>query len=295
MKNFLLVLSLLLTFSLHAFEVGLGFDLSNMAFDQDRELSSTSLYDNILNWGLEGYFTHNIDENVGVDFIHDYDPTTRNTFKINFHYAFNYFKVGIGPSLGFLNTTEFSFVKPGLLTSIYFSIPGFIFAEYYSEGTRDFISTGIEGLSNVISQNSDFLQNTTKLSAGFYVTNAICALTIESKTFSEIKADKQFSHTLSKYYFSADIFQKNTPYTLKFDFGYQTVNKFFHAENKSLTVASAYLGVSTSFTIINGLTLEAGIDNGFYTFGLDELLGESSPDYTFRLHAMLIFNSEEWM
>lgn len=295
MKKILVISALLFAFSANAFEIGLGFDLSNMAFDQERALTTTSLYDDILNWGIEGYFTHQIEENVGVDFIYDYDPATRNTFKVNFHYAFNYFKVGIGPSLGFLNTSSYEYVKPGLLTSIYFSIPGFIFAEYYSEGTRDFISTGIEGLSNVISENGDFLQNTTKLSGGFYVENAICSLTIESKTFSEIKNNNQYSHTLSKYYFSTDIFQKNTPYTLKLDFGYQTVNKYFHTENKSLTVASAYLGVSTSFTIINGLTLEAGIDNGFYTFGLDELLGESSPNYSFRLHAMLIFNSDDLM
>ena len=286
---------LFLSTAAFGFDLGGTFRLGNLGFTKDRLQTDTTLtgldFFTLGNMGFSAFASHSPEESSRLEVEYVYDDILRNLFSSLFIYSGNYFSVGVGPFLGFLNAAEANFgslnkILPNVGISSFFRVelPGAVFASLHVDNT-----TG-----NELAKPGDYLQERTVIALGFYVRNAICSLNITNKRFVEREplasapAVLQISDLFAEYAFKVDIFQKNIPYRILLSFGLQELKKAY-AEAASTTTHTLYslvVGTRADIEITDFMSLILDLDSSVYTFGYDELLGaaiaESTLGYLFR-------------
>ncbi len=128
--------------------------------------------------------THGFSERMAIRAGFSRDTVLRNLAYAMVYYNLDYLSMGIGTIQGF-NNTDGATLKPGLASSVQLTFPGVMFARLQFDTS----------LGSVLMETGDYTQNRNELSIGFYVPNAICSLTLQSKKFYELQAARWRSWT----------------------------------------------------------------------------------------------------
>jgi hypothetical protein len=268
-------------------ELNTRFDLGNLGFDPDRDSADATYSGTQYFWGGTVEVTHGFSERMAIRAGFTRDVVLRNLAYAMVYYNLDYLSMGIGTIQGF-NNTGGSVLKPGLASSVQLNFPGVMFARLQFDTS----------LGSVLMETGDYSQNRNELSVGFYVPNAICSLSLQSKKFFEHQSDTlDIVDSLMRYSFDADIFKKNAPYRLLFSLAYQTLQKKFidGLTNPVHTLSSLMVGVQLSIDLTRFLTIMLGADSALLTFGEDQLAGLQNPapgGYLFQARTGFTLNFE---
>lgn len=264
--------------SAFALELGASFNIGNLAFDPNRASTDTSFAGTYFPWGISVDGTAQLADNLRLDSNFTYnDPLLRNIAYATVTYQGNYFSLGAGPLFGFFNSST-SPLNPGLSVVAQIQLPGVVFLSYRGDST----------LAGALVQTGDYLQQSSELSLGYYVPNAIVSLNLLTEKYSMKTSAGNTIDQRTEYSLKADIFQKAIPYRVVLTFGYQTLAKTFVAGSTTTIdqLGSLILGTRLELHPASRLTFIADLDSSIYSFGQKALVGLSNPGplgYLFQL------------
>ena len=264
-------------FPLTSLEVGGNFRIENLSFRWDRAVDKSDFTGLNFPVGFSLNVSHQLEEKLTFKSEYVFDNILKNILTTLFTYRGDFFSFGVGPFLGFINTSQ---ILPRIGIASIFKIewPGVLFAELWLDN-----STG-----NQLINAGDYTQERNNISFGFYVRNAICTLNRLTKNFVQKTATAQIRDTITDYSFKTDIFMKNVPYRINISFGLQNLSKSF-TENDTTTIHSLYsiiVGTEFFINLSDIVTINIDLDSSIYSFGANELLGVSNPGpagYLFRV------------
>jgi hypothetical protein len=261
--------------------------LGNMAFDSKAEYSlsaaSEAFKASYVPFGLisvEGEYSDTI--SFGARIERDPLLLTQVSGVIGFNY--NYVNLEIGPVLGIFNAEDQP-VNPGIAAGIFLQYPGILF------GSLD-ISSTIGSQTNRI---GEYLQSTGKAAVGFWVPNVICSFSVGAQKFTQRVNNYLLTigeRTRSQ--MSFDVYNKNVPYTIRIDLGYQSLKRSYVNEDEagnyteSDELKSVYGGFEGTWRIASPLKLILGLEMPFYTWAEQPL---KKPDSVFfQIHAGAVWS-----
>jgi hypothetical protein len=206
--------------SLGAVEVEVTAGMGNLAFDPNRkkafdeEITQFAGYDFIMG-GLN--VKGDILDKFGYNVRFNRDIILQNTLSGSFLVDLDYVNFEFGPFVGILSTPE-KVMNVGLTGGIGFAYPGIIFLSVKGAST---IGTQFE-------YRGDYSQESGEVVIGFWLPHVIPTASASVKSFT--KLDKNYiliRDECIRYQASAEIFAKNFPLTLRFDFGYETLTRSY--------------------------------------------------------------------
>jgi len=176
-------------------------------------------------------------------------PVLRNRLFANIGIDLSFFKMNVGPFIGLFNTKKEIF-NPGFSAGMSIMFPGIVFIDVNASSS----------LGNALGTTGSYTQKTGELSAGFWVPNVICSLNLQSYSFTiKEKPNLTIDDSLVKYFFRADVFAKNVPFTIKVDIGYGLLSRSYYTQSITGTLPDLELSsdvISDEFKFIY-LGLEA--------------------------------------
>ena len=267
------VLVALAAASVSGLDLGLQTWAGNLGFAADRTSTDTRFPGSRYFWGLSLYGSQPITDNLGFETGFYSDPVLRNISYTLLSYNEKVISVGVGPFFGLFNDRG-TLLKSGISTSVRLGLPGVVFVSFRSDSS----------IGGELVQEGDYLQQRSDISLGFYVLDAICTLSLDTRKFEQKTDVDTVVDTLSIYSFSTDIFQKNVPYRLIIKFSYQSLGRQFITGATTTTLNSLVLGTEVDITMTGSLLLQAGIEGSVYSFGQGTLVG-SSEAFLFRTFA----------
>ena len=264
----------LATANLSALEIGVHGTLGTLDFARDRVSTASSLPGDTYLWGIGVFGTQKISEELTLDIEFHSDPILRNIGSTLLTYRGRFFSMRFGPFFGIRNAPA-TIVQSGLSTTVQLFVPGVVVFGLRSDTS----------LASRLVVPGDYIQEQSELSIGFYVPNAIPTLYARTKRYTWKTATGETVDTLHAYGLQTDVFEKNVPYRVVLDFAYQDASRTFReAEPSTHRHGSLVLGTTVVLDAFDSLRLLFDLESSLYTFGLDELLGETSGDgYLFRL------------
>jgi len=206
------------------------------------------------------------------------DPILRSLVSVLVTYNVGFAQFSAGPFLGAFNSREAP-LKGGLSTSLRLEWPGKIFASFRSDSS----------LGGGLLANGDYIQETTEISAGWYVHNAICSLSMLTKKFYFRESDTlQTLDNLTRYTLDVNVYRKGAPFTLIWTLGYQALSKTWDTGTSATdSLGSVILGARTDWRVSRNVRLTARLETGVYTFGLEDLVGSGPEQEAFLFDAGL--------
>lgn len=269
-----IILLLVLSLPLAAFEIGAYYNVSNLDYRNNRASSATGLPGTEYPMGVRVTGRDELSEGLALDLTYNYDPILRSIAYTRLSYIDDYFAITFGPFFGVLNSTG-NFVQSGISTTVELFLPGIAFARLRSDNS----------LSGRLIVAGDYIQEQSELAIGFYAPNVIPTVYVNSKRYTSKTDAGENVDTLNEYGVRTDIFQKAIPYRVNLNFAYQTAGRqFIETTTTTQTYGSVVLGIRLDLTLFELLTFTADLDSSIYTFGLEDLVGEVSADsFLFRL------------
>ena len=284
MKRAIFSILFIITFLIPAagMEISTLFHISDISFDKTDTAPVSSFSGTYYPWGISIFGSDEISDEMSLKAGVFYDPILRYTTYTLFEYQHSFFKLGVGPFFGLFNTAE-TIMKSGISTSVRVELPGIMFASLRADssiGSR-FIKVG------------DYLQEFNEISVGYYFPNAICSVSLISKSFvTKQEATLEVDDSFTEYAFKVDIFQKNVAFRALLSFAYQTLTRTYLDTDSSLTyenkLNSLILGTNFTFKIADGFELITNLESNVYSFGYNDdtalTLATSFPGvFLFRL------------
>lgn len=229
-------------------------------------------------WGLALSVSDTVGDGLSYRISYETDPVLRNLVSVLLTYNLGFAQFSAGPFLGVLNSRETP-LKGGLSTSLRMEWPGKVFASIRSDSS----------LGGGLLADGDFIQETTDISAGWYVYNAICSLSMMTKKFYYQESDTlQTLDKLTRYTFNVNVYRKGAPLTLIWTLGYQTLSKTWDDGTPATdSLGSVLLGARADWRVSQNLRLTAHLETSVYTFGLEDLTGRGPEVGSFLFHAGL--------
>ena len=149
------------------------------------------------------------------------EPILRNRIFANVGINLNFFNIDVGPFVGIFNTQQQMF-NPGLSIALGLQVPGIIFMNLHA-------SSSLGGALKTIGEN---YQSDGAITAGFYVPYVICSFNLETRSFSHNRESNLLTEdSLTKYFFRADVFTKNVPFTVRIDMGYGMLKRIYYSQS----------------------------------------------------------------
>ena len=259
MKRILSVsLLLLLSLSLFSIEIGFSGTLSNMDFSPDRKETETKVSGTDYLYGLSVFSNADVAEDLTLEAGVFYDPILRYTLSSRLTYRSDYFQFSAGPFFGIFNDWS-TVIKPGIATEILIDVPGFIFTRLSADSS----------IGGRLIDTGEYLQERSQIGVGFYVPNAICEISMETKNFTEKTSYGELVDKLLAYTFNTDIYQKNRPYRFDLSFSYQTRNLSFIGSSDTIdhTLNSLVLGTGIDVQASRNLDIFLNLESNIYSFG----------------------------
>jgi hypothetical protein len=267
-------------FTASALDLGVSAWAGNLGFRTDRAATEATFPGADYFWGLSLYGTQQITDAISFETGFYSDQVLRNTSYTLFSYSEKILSVGIGPFFGFFNDPG-TLLKSGISTAVRLELPGIAFVSFRSDSS----------IGGELVQTGDYLQQRSDISLGFYVPNAICTLSLNSRRFEQKAAASTVIDSLTEYAFSTDIFRKNVPYRLLVTFAYQSLEKsFVAAATTSAILNSIVIGSEVSVALSDSVLLQGGMEGTVYSFGTGTLLGGASP-FLFRAYTGIKVNA----
>ena len=147
-------------------------------------------------------------------------PILRNRLFANIGIDLTYFKVEAGPFIGIFNSKDEIF-NPGFSAGMRLEIPGIIFASVRASSS----------LGNALATTGSYTQKTGELTAGFWVPHVICSANLLTHNYAlKEKPNLTIEDSLTRYFFRADVFMKNIPFTIKVDIGYALLKRSYYSQ-----------------------------------------------------------------
>ena len=266
MKKSILSLLFLITFLIPAtgMEISTLFHISNISFNKTDTAPVSNFSGTYYPWGISVFGSDEISDEMSLRAGVFYDPILRKTTYTLFEYQHNFFKLGVGPFFGLFNTAE-TIMKSGISTSVRVELPGIMFASLKADssiGSR-FVKVG------------DYIQEFNEISVGYYIPNAICSVSLTSKSFvTKQAAALEVDDSFTEYAFKVDIFQKNVAFKALLTFAYQTITRTYlntsTAATTDNTLNSLILGTNFTFRIADGFELITNLESNIYSFGYND-------------------------
>ena len=245
--------------------------LGNFSYDQDR---TTALSDD----AVKGSFSPNFFPLALARFSGDYrniaysagfekDPLAKNRVFMNVKTDFDFFFLEAGPYVGLFNTKQLPF-NPGLSASMGFSFPGIVFINV----------SGASTLGPIMDVTGYYYQNKGGLSAGFWVPYVVCSVNISSENFTTREKDTLLiKNSLAKYFFRADVFTKNIPYTIRVDLGFENLSRSYTSQDisggslikdsETDEFKSIFMGLELIYTFTPAFKILLGGEMPVYSWG----------------------------
>jgi hypothetical protein len=257
-----------------ALDLGVQTWLSNLGFSTDRASTDTTFPGQKYFWGLSLYGTQSISDTINFETGFYSDPILRNISYTLFSYNQKVLSVGVGPFFGFFNDTS-TLLKSGISTAIKLELPGILFVSFRSDSS----------IGGELVQPGDYLQERNDISFGFYVPNAICTLSLNSRSFEQKTAALDtVIDSLTEYSFTTNIFQKNVPYRLIVSMALQNLTRSYVVAAATSTLSSIVIGTEVDASLGKSMLLQIGFDGSVYSFGQGNLVG-SDPYFLFHAFA----------
>ena len=276
----LLLILIVSSHALAAFEIGATFDLSNLDFARNRPSSATALPGDTYIWGIGVTGEQQLSDQLSLDLSFRSDPVLRNVGSTLLTYTDRFFSLRLGPFFGIMNAPT-TILQSGLSTTVRLFVPGVTVLTLRSDNS----------LSGRLVVSGDYIQEQSELSIGFYVPNAIPKAYIRTKRYTWKTDTGEAVDSFTAYGLETDVFQKNIPYRLVLNFAYQDVSRsFVDATTVIHSYGSLILGTRFEAELLDRVTLLADLESSIYTFGRDALVGLVSADrFLFRLSAGLSY------
>ncbi|MCK5672822.1 MAG: hypothetical protein KAH95_05575 [Spirochaetales bacterium] len=262
------ILSILFIFSILIPVVGMEistlFHISDISFDKTDTVPVSSFSGTYYPWGISVFGNDEISDDMSLKAGIFYDPVLRYTTYTLFEYQHEFFKLGVGPFFGIFNTPG-TILKSGISTSVRVEIPGLLYASLKADssiGSR-FVKVG------------DYIQEFNEIAVGYYIPNAICSVSLTSKSFvtkqtSSLEVDDSFR----EYAFKVDMFQKNVAFRAMLSFAYQTLTRTYldtdFSTSTENTLNSLILGTNFTFQLADGFSLITNLESNVYSFGYND-------------------------
>lgn len=193
------------------------------------------------------------------------DLITGNAVWAILQYRTEYFRVALGPCIGLAGSVP-NILKPGISALLGVQLPGIAFLTL-----RTYNAQGGQAADMYAAQNS-------AISLGFYVRDsAICSFGVSYDQLSSVPNGTELVDSLTAYTFDVEVFEKNVPYRLDFNFAYQLLLRQYldGASNPSHGLNSVVAGVGVDLLISPSTALLLGFRTSVWTLGTGVLSGIS--------------------
>jgi len=229
-------------------------------------------------WGAAVSVSDAVGDSLSYRIGYETDPVLRHLVTVLLTYELGFAQFSAGPFLGAFNSREVP-LKGGLSTSLRLEWPGKVFASIRSDSS----------LGGGLFAPGDYIQETTEITAGWYVYNAICTLSMLTKKFYiQETAALMTQDRLARYAFDVNIYRKGAPLTLVWTLGYQTLSKTWDdGTPETDTLASVILGTRADWRVSRKVRLTARLETSVFSFGQDGLTGQSPDSGVFLFDAGL--------
>ena len=288
----LLILWCVLPLRLFSLDLELKGGLGNLAFNP---ASTTALSDPDNPGDFSPHFFPLISARLSGEFKilaynagYERDPVLRNRLFANLRAGTDYFFVEAGPIIGLFNTAKLP-VNPGISASLGFGAPGIIFAR----------ASGSSTLGTVMDIIGNYSQTTGDISVEFWVPYVICSLNMSTRNFTlRENATLLIEDELTRYFFSADVYAKNMPFTVRVNLGFQDLKRTYDSRKiENNTIAkdtqtdehkSVFAGLEAKYTISPALKILLGGEMPIYSWSVRPLKDPSKGILFFRATAGFI-------
>ena len=278
----IVILAFALSGTVFSLELTLLGGAGNIAFDPDLRSPRSpvgGVFDNYVypygQLAVDGTFS----ELLGYHAAFERDPILRNRLGGEVELRLSFLHFSFGPVIGPFNTGE-SPISPGFSGRLELQFPGIVFG---SLGASSNFGTAL-------ANTGDFLQQSGEAAIGFWVPNVVCALQVNTRSFTErISRDLLIKDDLTRYQFRADVFSKNVPYTIRIDLGYQNLKRSYSGGTVDDTdeFKSIYLGFEGTYRIVPRIKIILGIEMPVYSWGANSLKSPDKNSAFFNAHAGL--------
>ena len=268
----LLIFFCAVPFSLRAIDIEITAGAGNFSFDHNEtEYLSDENNPLVFKPGLSPILNAAVSGVTGMVYYRggfERDFVMRNRLFANAGVDLAYFNIDAGVFLGLFNSKQEMF-NPGLSISMAAQLPGIILLKLNA------LSSIGGGLSTI----GSYTQKTGGISIGFWVPYIVCSLNLQTQNFTiKEEANLLIEDSLVKYFFRADVFTKNVPYTISIDFGYGILKRTHYSQSVIASplelVSNAlidelkfiYLGLKVDYTVNSSLKIFAKGEIPFYSW-----------------------------
>ncbi len=229
-------------------------------------------------WGAAVSVSDSVGDSLSYRIGYETDPVLRHLVSVLLTYDLGFAQFSAGPFLGALNSREAP-LKGGLSTSLRLEWPGRVFGSIRSDSS----------LGGALFAAGDYIQETTEISAGWYVYNAICTLSMLTKKFYiQETAALMTQDRLARYTFDVNVYRKGAPLILVWTLGYQALSKTWDdGTPETDTLGSVILGARADWRVARKLRVTARLETSVFAFGSDGLSGQSPDPGAFLFDAGL--------
>ena len=285
MKRILFLCAVLLTVlyngNLNAQEIELAAGGSNMVFDQERKKPLGDEEENFSSsFSFLGHISmkDEITDIIGYSVSIEKDQILQNRLGGLMAVSMDYMNLEFGPVMGVFNTYQQP-LNIGIQGGVQLAYPGIIFCAF-------------KGSSTIGSQNGitgDNSQITGEVNLGFWLPNVIPVLSISTRSFTKQSDDDLLVRDeLTRYQFSADVFSKNVPFTVRIDMGYENLKRSYKYENSSSEtdeLKALYLGFEGRWRVYAPLSLFFNIEMPVFSWAVRPMKNPDREKTLYRFFA----------
>jgi hypothetical protein len=216
------------------------------------------------------------------------DPLLRNRLSLNMGIKLDYINLELGPVMGLFNSED-QIVNPGVSAGIGLEFPGVAF----------FNLKALSSLGSVLDITGNYLQKSAAISAGFWVPYVVCSFNLVTGNFAlQEKSNLLIEDSLTRYFFRADVFSKNVPYTCRVDLGYQTMSRSYssyvvsggglYRDNQTDEFKALYIGLETSYMASPAFKLFLGAEMPVYSWSVQPMKSPDKESFLFQVRTGII-------
>jgi hypothetical protein len=242
---------------LGALEVEVVMGASNLAFDASKEKPVFSELEILGYLNLKDDFLGKTEYNIR----YERDNFYHNTLSAQLSIDLDYFYLEFGPFVGFWDSMKISFKNggsfgypkmppdAGISGSLRLAFPGIVFLSLKGSSTLNFNYDFLGGNSREVAE----------INLGFWLPYVIPTISASVKSFT--RPDDYLCDELARFWASADIFAKNIPFALRFDFGYEILNRYFLLnEDNQAKMQALFIGFEVRWQLLRTLRLIGGAE-----------------------------------
>ena len=217
------------------------------------------------------------------------DPVVRNRLFANLRADLDYFFIEAGPFIGLFNTSKLPF-NPGISTAMGLGFPGIVFAR----------AGASSNLGTVMDITDNYSQNTGNISVEFWIPHLVCSLNMSYRSFTiREQANLLIEDESRRYYFSADAYTKNIPYTIRVDLGFEKLSRSYVSQkidNDSIVKStqtdefkSVFMGLEGTYTFSPALKFLLGGEMPVYFWSVRPMKDPAKKTVLFEAHIGVIW------